>query len=278
MKHFRTSDGLELAYHDEGTGLPILCLPGLTRNSEDFAPVAEAFGSAARIIRLDLRGRGASQYDTDPSNYNVLVEARDAVELLDHLGLDQVVVFGTSRGGLIALTLAATVRDRLKGIIFNDIGPHIDPRGMARIVETLGIAPPEPTLEAFAARFRSDSAATFPDVSIEAWKRYLSRTMRETPGGIELRYDPKIRDTVLASLEDGNWPDLWPVFDLCEGLPLLLLRGQNSDILSPETAAEMRLRRPDMQYVEVANRGHIPFLDEPECKAAIGDYIESLSR
>ncbi|WP_424930902.1 alpha/beta fold hydrolase [Amaricoccus macauensis] len=276
MKYFTSSDGLKLAYFDEGSGMPMVCLPGLSRNSEDFEPVAAAFSDRARIIRLDLRGRGESEYDKNFSNYNVMVEARDVVELLDHLGLDRAVVFGTSRGGLIALALAGTERGRLSGIIFNDIGPHIDPTGMARIVRTLGILPPEETLEPYIRRFAAESAEQFPGVTYEHWRTYVSRTLQETPDGLEYRYDTKIRDAVLASLEAGNWPDLWPLLDQCEGLPLLLLKGENSDILSYETAEEMHRRRPDMDYVIVKDRGHIPFLDEPEAQAAIGKYIEAL--
>jgi pimeloyl-ACP methyl ester carboxylesterase len=279
MRHFVTSDGLTLAYRDEGEGIPLLCLPGLTRNGQDFEPVVQAFADRARIIRLDLRGRGASDYDRDYRNYNVLVEARDAIELMDHLGLARVAILGTSRGGLIALTLAAMARDRLTGIVFNDIGPHIDPAGLARIIATLGIAPAEPTLNSFAEAFARDAAAAFPGVSVAQWRVFLAHTLRETPDGIALRYDPKLRDAVLESLKGhDNWPDLWPIFDLCEGLPLLLLRGENSDVLSPETAAEMRHRRPDMRYVLVRDRGHIPFLDEPECRDALSDFLAVLPR
>lgn len=277
MKRFVTSDGLTLAYMDEGAGIPLVCLPGLSRNSLDFEPVAEAFRDRARIIRPDLRGRGCSDYDADFANYNVLVEARDVVELLDHLGLERAAILGTSRGGLIALTLAAMARDRLSGIIFVDIGPHIDPMGLSRIVSTLGIPPAERTLDAFAQSYANATAATFPGVPVAKWRSFLSNTMRETPEGIQFRYDPKIRDAVVTSLNDGNWPDLWPVFDMCAGLPLMLLKGENSDILSEETAAEMLLRRPDMRYVLVRNRGHIPFLDEPECQTAVEEFLGVLS-
>lgn len=278
MKHFQTSDGLKLAYRDEGAGVPVLCLPGLSRNSGDFDPVAVSFSSVARIIRLDLRGRGASDYDADFTNYNVLVEARDVVEFLDHLKLERVAILGTSRGGLIALMLAAMAPERLMGIVFNDIGPHIERVGLERIMSTLGVIPPEPTLKAFGERLVEETAGAFPGVTAEKWQSFMSNVMRETPDGLELRYDEKIKDAVQTSLEDGNWPDLWPVFDLCEGLPLLLLRGEFSDVLSKETSEEMCNRRPDMRYVVVRNRGHIPFLDEPEAQEALGEFIDALPR
>lgn len=276
MKHFVTSDGISLAYEDEGEGTPVLCIPGLTRNGADFRPVVEGFRNATRIIRIDLRGRGASQYDDNFLNYNVLTEARDVIELLDHLGLPQVTVFGTSRGGLIALALAALARDRLRAVLLNDIGPHVDPEGMARIVEYLGLPPAEKTLDALAERHARETAAAFPGVSVAKWRSFLAGNVRETPDGLELCYDSRLRDAVITQLEEGPAPDLWPVFDLFAGLPLAVLHGVNSDILTHETVAEMRSRRPDLTYVPVKDRGHIPFLDEPECQAAIRAFITAL--
>jgi pimeloyl-ACP methyl ester carboxylesterase len=277
MKHFITSDGLRLAYQDEGAGVPVLCLHGLSRTGEDFDPIAESFRSQARIIRLDLRGRGASEHDKDFMNYNILVEGRDAIELLDHLGLERATIFGTSRGGMIALTLAAAARDRLAGVIFNDIGPHVEPAGLARIMQMLGLAPNAATLDEYAATVAEQLSSSFPGVGVAKWRWFLSHNYRETPDGVQIGYDPRLREAVLTQMEGGEMPDLWPIFDRLEGLPLLLLRGENSDILSAATAEAMCTRRPDMAYVVVRDRGHVPFLDEPECQQAVGAFIGGLS-
>jgi pimeloyl-ACP methyl ester carboxylesterase len=277
MKYFETSDGLSLGFRDRGEGMPVLCLPGLTRNGTDFDSVEAEHAGRARIIRLDLRGRGESDYDPDFRNYNALVEARDVVELLDHLGLDRVAILGTSRGGLIAMILAGTARDRLAGVLFNDIGPTVSPAGLARIIGYLGIRPAARTLDAYASEMAVAMAGEFPGVGPEKWRDFAARNLCQSAEGLELRYDPKLRDAMLAQMDQGGAaPDLWPLFDQLEGLPLALLRGANSDLLSRETADEMRRRRPDMIFAEVPDRGHIPFLDEAESRAVITAFLDAV--
>lgn len=273
MRRFTTSDGLSLAYADEGRGPALLCLPGLTRNSEDFAPVVEHFAPDWRVIRLDPRGRGASDHDPDPANYSVPVEARDALELLDHLDLKRVPILGTSRGGLLALAIAATVPQRLAGVLFNDIGPVIEPEGLARIGTYLGRTPPYPDLDAAAVAFEAGSRAQFPGMTVAEWRTQAARTWRETEDGLALRYDAALREPFLATMQGGALPDLWPFFDALPQVPLALLRGANSDLLSAATAAEMQARRPDLVVTEVADRGHVPFLDEPESLRAIAAFL-----
>jgi pimeloyl-ACP methyl ester carboxylesterase len=238
--------------------------------------LVEALGGRARIVRLDSRGRGGSQYDPNHLNYNILTETRDALELLDHLGIGRAAVFGTSRGGMIAMTMAAFAPERLAGVILNDIGPVVAPEGVARIMTYLGVTPPQPTLDAVAEGAALGMASQFPGVPAADWRRYMGRVLRETPGGLRLRYDARLREAVIEQANVSVNVDLWPLFDKLAGVPLLLLRGANSDILAPETAAEMRARRPDMSYVEVADRGHTPFLDEPEVVAAVGRFMEGL--
>ncbi|HMQ93555.1 MAG TPA: alpha/beta hydrolase [Amaricoccus sp.] len=277
MKRFVTSDGLGLAYADEGSGLPLLCLAGLTRNGEDFDPVRDAFGADLRLIRLDSRGRGASDFDPDPANYNVAVEARDALELLDHLGLERVALLGTSRGGLLSMVMAAAARERLIGVMLNDIGPVIEAEGLARILTYLGVRPSAPSLDMLAAATAAQMRPQFPGVTAAMWRVFLGRTLRETPAGLELRYDPALRHAFLAQSDAGEQTDLWPLFDALAGVPLALLRGANSDILSQATAEAMRERRPDMALTIVPDRGHVPFLDEPCSQDAIGAFLARLA-
>ena len=274
MAYVTSADGLRLAYDVTGQGAALLCLPGLTRNMEDFEPICEAFAHRAQVIRMDFRGRGASDWG-DPASYQVPVEAGDVVALLDHLGLDRVTILGTSRGGLVALVLAAMARDRIAGVIFNDIGPEIMPEGLSYIMDYLGKPPKFRTLAEAAAALPRHYAPAFRDVPAENWAALARRIYREEGGQLVNRYDPRLREAVApAFAPDAVAPDLWPLFDALAGAPLGLIRGAGSNILSAETAGEMRLRRPDMVYAELADRGHVPFLDEPPALAVIETVLE----
>ena len=277
MMHFTGSSGLRLAYRDEGEGLPVLCLAGLTRNMTDFDDVAAEIGAECRLIAMDYRGRGASDWAATPDLYSVPAEAGDALELLDHLGLERVVVLGTSRGGIIAMMLAAMAKDRLRGVILNDIGPEIADEGLQAIAGYVGVAPKADTYDGAAEAVASRVAAQFPGVPLSRWRVSVERWFREEPeGGLTLRYDPALREPFLAALEQPA-PDLWPLFDLLDGVPLGLIRGANSDLLTPQTAAEMQRRRPDMHFANVPDRGHVPFLDEPDALAVIRACLKDAS-
>jgi len=278
VKTFQTADGLDLAYDDQGSGVPLLCLAGLTRNMDDFEPVAEHFSSRARVIRLDSRGRGASDPAPDFMTYSVPQEAADALALMDQLGLEQAAILGTSRGGLIAMTLAATHKARLSGVLLVDIGPDLDGAGLAFIMTYLGAPPPFATLEAAVAGLPARMAPRFRNVPPATWENFARRCWSVAPNGqLGLRYDPRLRDAVEAQTAGLEPPDLWPLFGCLDGVPLGLIRGANSDLLTAETAARMRDLRPDMDYAEIPNRGHVPFLDEPGSIAAITRFLEKLS-
>lgn len=270
LLHFTASDGARLAYRDEGDGLPILCLAGLTRSSTDFDFLAPHL-SGVRLIRADYRGRGGSEW-TGAATYTVPREARDALDLLDHLGIDQAAVIGTSRGGLIAMILAATAHDRLLGICFNDIGPLIERAGLAVIFDYVGRNPAAKSMADLVARMPRTMPG-FANLPEARWRAFAERLYVETDSGLHIRYDPELRTSFLAAFE-GPETDLWPLFDACAGLRLALIRGRNSDLLSPATAAEMRRRRPDMIFAEAADRAHVPFLDEPESLGAIRAWLE----
>ncbi len=275
--HFTSSDGLRLAYRDEGEGLPLLCLAGLTRSMADFDYLAPHLlppgGKGVRLIRMDYRGRGASQWAPDPASYSLEREARDALELLDHLGIERAAILGTSRGGLIAMLLAGTARHRLIGVCLNDVGPEIPPEAIARILGYLGKPPP------FASRQEMANALPsllpgFANVPPERWLEEARRQTRQMPAGLELTYDPRLREALLAGAT-GPTPDLWPLFDALEGLPLALIRGAGSDLLTADCAAQMHQRRPDMIFAEIPDRGHVPFLDEAESLAAIATWLKA---
>lgn len=272
MASFTTSDGLELHFVDEGQGKPVLCLAGLTRDGRDFDFVAPHIGGT-RLIRLDARGRGRSDR-ADPSTYTPAIEARDALELIDHLELDRVAILGTSRGGLVAMVIAATAHDRLRGVALNDIGPEIDPRGLEAILTYIGRNPAHKT-HSDLLKIWPDVIRGFANVPEARFRAEIARLYDETPEGLRITYDPRLRDAVLAAAAQPA-PDLWPLFDALAGMPIAVIRGANSEILAPQTLAEMRRRRPDMIVAEVPDRGHIPYLDEAESLAALRQWIKRL--
>lgn len=273
MPHFKSSDGLNIYYTDEGEGLPVLALAGLTRSSTDFDFVAPHL-KGIRLICMDYRGRGQSDWAEDWSTYSIPVEGRDALELMDHLGLEKAAVLGTSRGGIIAMVLAAAAKDRLLGVALNDIGPELEPAGLEVIKDYIGLNPAQKTLAEIAAK-RPELLSGFANVPASRWMEETVRLYVETPDGVQINYDPKLRDAVLATAE-ALAPDLWPYFDALSDLPLACIRGQNSNLLPQSTLDEMQRRRPDMIAVNVPDRAHIPFLDEPESLDALKRWVEMM--
>ena len=270
MAEFKTSDGLRLHYEDQGEGAPILCLSGLTRNSTDFDYVLPYLLGEHRVVRLDYRGRGRSQRAPNWDSYTIPTEARDVLELLAHLGLDRVAILGTSRGGLIAMSLALLAKERLDGVCLVDIGPEIAPEGLDAIKDYVG-RNPEARTHDDAVAMRAALMAGFEGVPESRWREEVEKHYRETEDGLVINYDPRLRDAVLEAGAQPA-PDLWPLFDALSGLPLACIRGANSDLLTPATLAEMRRRRPDMIVAEVPGRGHVPFLDEPEALEALNEW------
>lgn len=270
---FTTPDGTRLAYSDAGEGTPLLCLAGLTRTMGDFDYVAPHL-PPLRLIRMDYRGRGQSQW-TGAATYTVLQEAQDALHLLDHLGVAQAAVLGTSRGGLIGMLLAVLAKNRLLGLALNDIGPDIHRPGLERIFDYVGRSPSVKTHAELAPRLPRNMPG-FANVPDERWLAEARLHYTQTDAGLTITYDPALRDAFIAGF-NGPAVDLWPLFDALQGLPVALIRGANSDLLTQETAAEMRLRRPDMIFAEVPDRAHIPFLDEAESVAALCRFVAALT-
>lgn len=278
MPKFTTSDGLSLHYEDQGDGPPVLCLAGLTRNTTDFSYLVPHM-TDTRLIRLDYRGRGQSDYAEDYMTYNILREGQDAVELLDHLGLDKATIIGTSRGGLIAMALSHTHPDRLNGVVLNDIGPEVAPIGIERIMDYVGKTPPFPDLNSAADALKAGNEAGFPGVPLDRWREQAEFMWFEKPddGGIGIRYDSRLRDAMIGQAGAGDAPDLWQLFDGLKDQPLASIRGQNSDLFTAETQGKMNARHPDMITVVVPDRGHVPFLDEPQSLTAIRALLERVS-
>lgn len=267
---FTAPDGARLAYRDEGAGIPVLALAGLTRNGADFDYLAPHL-DRVRLIRPDYRGRGASEW-TGAQTYTVMQEAADALALLDLLGLEKVAVLGTSRGGLIGMFLAATAHARMLGLCLNDVGPVLEPAGLERIGVYIGRNPSSRDHDDLAGKL-PDLMPGFANVTHDRWLAEARKHYISDSGKLRINYDPALRDAFDASFKQPL-PDGWPLFDQCAGLPLALVRGANSDLLSGATAREMQRRRPDMIYAEVPDRAHIPFLDEPEALTAINRWLD----
>jgi len=271
-EYFTADDGVRLAWEQAGSGTPVIALAGLTRTMRDFDFVAPHLGDI-RLIRMDARGRGLS--DRAPwQTYTLDREASDVIALMDHLGLDRAAILGTSRGGLVAMVLAATRKERLTGACLNDIGPVIDRAGLDMIAAHIGRPPGARSFEE-AAAVRRATHPEWTNVPEGRWRAEVERLYVETEDGLANNYDPELRRAFLASLD--SVAAVWPAFDALNGLPLALIRGANSDLLSAETAAAMCRRRPDMHFAEVPGRGHVPWLDEPEALAAIRAWLAELS-
>ena len=274
MKTFRAGDGARLAYRDDGRGLPVLALAGLTRDSRDFDYLARYLPQDVRLLRLDSRGRGESDW-TGPATYSVGQEATDALALLDHLGIARAAIIGSSRGGLLGMVIAATAKHRLLGLCLNDVGPILERDGLLRIGTYLGVEPTVPTLQEVADRMQT-AMPGFERVPPMRWQEETVRHYIQRDDGVGLTYDPALRIAFDAAMA-GPLPELWPLFDGCAGLPLALIRGAASDVLSRATAEEMCRRRPDMLFAEIPLRGHIPFLDEPEALAVVTGWLDRVA-
>lgn len=273
MQEFLAEDGTRLAYRDDGSGLPLLALAGLTRDSRDFDYLSRHLPQGIRFLRLDSRGRGRSAW-ADPATYTVAHEARDALALLDHCSIARAAIVGSSRGGLVGMMMAALDKARVLGVCLNDVGPVLERSGLERISAYVGIEPALTTLEEIADRLPA-AMPGFGDVPDLRWAEEAVRHYVQHDGYVGLPYDPALRNGVKAALS-APLPDLWPLFDACAGLPMALIRGNHSDVLSAETAMAMRSKRPDMVYAEPVDRGHVPFLDEPDALLCINQWLENV--
>lgn len=275
-KFWWSQDGLRLHYRDypgREDRPPILCLPGLTRNARDFEPVADRLAGQWRLIVVELRGRGESAYAKDPLSYDPLVYLQDINLLIDELAVPRLVGFGTSLGGIMLMLLAATRRDCLAGVLLNDIGPDIAQAGLDRIRKHVGTGSAQPTWVHAARAVEEMQGAIYPHYRLEDWLRIARRLYRLTgQGRIVLDYDARIAEPFRAP---GGvvGVDLWPAFMALAGMPLALVRGEISDLLTPETAAAMQARMPGLDLVTVPDVGHTPTLEEPEAIAAIDGLL-----
>lgn len=259
-----------------GEGPPVLLMHGLTRNSADFEPLAVHLAGEFRLIVPDQRGRGLSDWDPQPANYRPDTYAQDMFALMASLGVERPALIGTSMGGLMAMVMNAMRPGSFPGIVFNDVGPVLDPAGLARIGSYVGGGVPLADWQAAARACAATNAAAFPDYGDTEWQDWARRTCRELPDGqVEFAYDPAISQG-FADVDDTlqAQADLWPLWALLGEIPVLAIRGALSDLLAADTLTEMEQRHSGpFASLTVPGRGHAPMLDEPEAVAAITAFL-----
>ena len=274
--YYQSSDGLNLFYRDFGgqnDGTPIICLPGLTRNSRDFEDLANRLSDRRRVLTVDFRGRGFSDHDPTWQNYHPGTYIDDVWTLLDTLDIPKIAVVGTSLGGLCAMAMAAQQGEQLAGAVINDIGPEINPAGLARVQEYTGRLPPVGSWEEAAQQTREIYGHWLPDLSDDDFMALARRGFREDEAGVpQLDIDANIGKAVReVGAQKG---DPWALFDALMDIPTTLLWGMMSDILTEDIIDKMKARKSDLEVVAVPNRGHVPLLDEPECVSAIDEFLQ----
>ena len=274
-----STDGLRLharIYGDTNRAeVPVVCLPGLTRNAQDFHVLAERLAAPPHsrlVIVIDYRGRGGSAYDPDWQHYTVPVEAVDVRQMLAAFGVKQAIFIGTSRGGLITMLLAVTHKNLIKACVLNDIGPVIEIKGLARIASYVGKGT-MPRNWAEAVEKLKASNADFTDLTNAEWRDFADIVFVEAVDGLRLRYDPTLGNALADIDFTKPLPAAWPLFDALGAVPVLAIRGMNSDLLSDETLAEMAKRHPTMEIARVPNEGHAPFLGRARIAGVIADFV-----
>lgn len=257
--------------------IPVICLPGLTRNVEDFDAIGRALAAAGNrwIVALDSRGRGASDYDPNWRNYDLAVELDDLQQVIIALGIDRAIFLGTSRGGLLTMLMGIARPEVIAGAVLNDIGAIIEARGLARIRSYVGKLPQPRDFGEAALVLRQVFGTHFTNHDDAHWDRYAHRTWREENGRLVPRYDVNLMRT-LADLDfETPMPELWPQFDTLAHAPLMIIRGELSDILGRKTAEAMAMRHPRARLIEVPYEGHAPLLEDEATITAIRDFVQA---
>lgn len=282
---YTSHDGLKLYardYHSaeakKNAKPTVLCMHGLTRNSADFEDICHLLSDHYRLIVADQRGRGLSAYDAESSNYQPAVYVQDMFALLQHLNISVVTLMGTSMGGIMAMMMSAAMPNMVRGLIINDIGPELDPVGLARIKGYVGKPSTVSTWEGAAQQIKQINSAAFPGLSDQDWDAFARRTYRADDSGIPvLAYDSAISAPIKASDGQSLSPDLWPMFMQSIDKPMLLIRGELSDLLASSCVTKMRSLKQDLSFVEVPNVGHAPLLNEAMAVAAIKQFLQTIS-
>lgn len=274
-------DGLRLHARCYGRasapGTPVVCLPGLARTSADFDVLATALSRDGphprRVIALDYRGRGLSQYDRDPANYSLPVELADVLAVATALETLPAIFIGTSRGGILTMLLAAVRPSAIAGAVLNDIGPVIEPQGLMRIKSYVGKLPQPRTFEEGGDILRRLFHSQFPRLGPDDWLAAARRMFKEENGRLVTTYDPKLATTLKGIDLEQQIPALWKEFDALANVPVMVVRGANSDILSATTVDSMQARNPALERLQVPDQGHAPLLADIDTIGRIAAFV-----
>jgi pimeloyl-ACP methyl ester carboxylesterase len=254
-----------------------ICLPGLTRNARDFHTLATYLSKHAERPRdvycFDYRGRGRSQYDRNWRNYVPYIELLDILDFLTIHGLHKVAIIGTSRGGLIAMLMAAVRPTAMGPVVLNDIGPVIETRGLARIIGYVGRMPTPRSWPDAVMILREMNERAFPAVTDAQWEEMARDVFDERKGKPVRAYDRRLARAMGSIDLSRPIPDLWPQFIALGHVPALVLRGANSDVLSADTLEAMVERHPNLRTLTVPDQGHAPLLKEQNTVEAIGSFL-----
>jgi pimeloyl-ACP methyl ester carboxylesterase len=263
----------------KGRTLPVVCLPGLARTTADFDTLAVALATdrerPRRVFAVDYRGRGKSDYDRKPANYNLNVELADILSVLTALEIVRAVFIGTSRGGILSMLLASARPTAMAGCILNDIGPVIEPKGLMRIKSYVGRLPRPASFHEAAEILRRLFGSQFPRWDDDDWVAFARRTFKEAGARIVPDYDVRLATTLRGINPDRPPPTMWKEFDALGRVPVMAIRGANSDILAPATVDAMRSRHRDLEVIEVPDEGHAPRLSEAGMLARIAGFVAS---
>jgi pimeloyl-ACP methyl ester carboxylesterase len=272
-------DGLRLHVRAYGarasSALPVVCLPGLARTAGDFESLAATLSSNRQVFAVDYRGRGKSDYDRNPANYNLQVELADVLAVLTAFGVGPAVFIGTSRGGILTMLLAAARPTAIAGCVLNDIGPVIELSGLMRIKSYVGKLPRPANFHDAADVLQRRFGSHFPKCGDADWLAFAHRTFKEVNGRLLPDYDIKLATILDAVTPERPLPPLWREFDALAGVPVMVVRGTNSDILSAATVEAMRARRRSLDVVEVADEGHPPRLTDRPTAGRIAAFVAS---
>lgn len=275
-EYFTNPDGLKQHYRDFKTAGPdapiVLCMPGLTRNARDFEDIAAHLAGRCRVICVEQRGRGMSEWDPKPNRYLPVTYVGDMIALLDHLGADKVIAIGTSLGGLMTMLIQAMYPGKLLGAVINDIGPEIDPKGIERIKSYVGKGSPPKSWSDLLPAVKKANDGVYPDFTDDDWMWFARKLFDDVDGKPVPQYDPAISQN-FENDDSQSSPDLWPVFQAMHAIPTVVLRGELSDILMQSTLDRMATEHPDLVPVVVPRLGHVPLMREPEVQAAIDALI-----
>jgi pimeloyl-ACP methyl ester carboxylesterase len=278
---YRSRDGLKLYFRDypgDPSKVPVLCMHGLTRNCRDFEALALRIVPGRRVITPDFRGRGKSQYDSMWMNYHPMTYVDDMWSLLRQIGVNRVIAIGTSLGGLVAMLMAAVHAQTFAGVVLNDIGPEIDPVGVARISSYAGRLPPPRSWDEAIEQMKMVFGAALPDFTEQQWRDFVRLSYSEdSSGSPKLDADPRIGDAIRAiPPPPGATQGMWLAFHALKDTPTLAIRGALSDLLSVDVFERMQREHPRLHAVTIDNRGHVPQLDEPQSRAALEQFLAQL--